>query len=142
MSASPTSRSELHLPTHIFVLVHLVHTALTFQLSDDFSRVLHNDLIWAEVAVAAHTVSAVGCLHDFHANAVLAALVAASSKLCKCSILTVLGSNVAVVLVAFVEHDAVLAILGATIPRRANALGVTEMRNFAPVILRVANEAV
>ena len=58
--------------TNLVVLVLLVHSSIALLLGDDLARVLENDLMRLERAVAAHTIPTVCRLDHIDANVVLA----------------------------------------------------------------------
>ena len=120
--------------THIVVLVLIVHASFTFLLRDDFTGVLHDDLIGLEIAVAPDTVATVRSLDHFNTNTILATLAATCCQISKGAIVAMLLSDVAVVVIAFVKHDSVLAVVAAAIFRATHTLGVVEGRDLAPVI--------
>lgn len=86
---------------------------ITLILSNDLARVLHNNLIGLKCTVRSYTMATVHCLHDFNAYVVFAAGFTSFLQFCEGSIRAAL-THVAISLVAFVEHEAVKAILVAT----------------------------
>ena len=58
---------------HRIVLVDFVHAPLTFLFSNDFTRILHNDLVGFETTIAAHAIASIGGLDNLNADSVLSA---------------------------------------------------------------------
>lgn len=129
--------------TYIVVLVDFVHSSLTLLFRDNFSRVFHDNLVRLEAPVAADSVSTVRCLDHLNANTVFPALISPSCEICKGTVRTVLLSNAAVAVVAFVEHNSILAIVPAAVFGLADTLGhVVIVGGLPPNILGVSNESV
>jgi hypothetical protein len=128
--------------TNLIVLVFVVHASLALFLRDDLTRVFHNDLIRVEVAIAANAIATVRGLDNLDANTVLAAFASTSHEIGKGAVVAKLLANIAIVVVAFVEHDSVLAILATAIVGSAHTLRVVEHWEFAPIVLRITNETI
>lgn len=95
--------------TYLVLLVRRPHTLLTFGLSDDFSRVFHNDLVWFKCAVTANTVSAIWRFDNLNTNIVLPSGLSSLLELVEATVTTI-AAQAAIAVVAFVEHVAVLAV--------------------------------
>jgi hypothetical protein len=130
--------------SHLVVFVNLVHAALTLNLSDNLTGILHDDLVGLEAAVAANAVTTIRSLDNLNTNSVLAAPRSTGCEISESTVGAMLLPDIAVVLVALVQHDSVLAAFATTVLRLANALGrvIVEVRRLAPVVLGVANEAI
>ena len=95
--------------THLVLLVRRSHPFLAFRLSDDLSRVFHDDLIWVECAVTANTVSTIWRFDDLDTDVVLPSGLGSLLELVEATVTTI-ATQAAIAVVAFVEHIAVLAI--------------------------------
>lgn len=130
--------------TDLIVLVNLVHAALAFLFRNDLNRVLHDDLIWLKAAIAANPVPPVARLDDFHAHAIPAALLGAFLKILEGAVLAMRLADIAVRLIALIEHDAILAVLAAAVFDLADTLRrkVLKMRRLLPIGSCVADKSV
>lgn len=130
--------------TYFIVLVLLIHATLTLGLSDDLTRVLHDDLVGLETAVAPHAVSTIRGLENLNTNAESTTLLGTLSQILECAVLAVVLANIAVGVVALIQHDAVLAVLGATIVGLADALRlvILEVISLSPVGTGISDEAI
>jgi hypothetical protein len=121
-------------PTYSVVLVDLVHATIALVNGDDLARVLHDDLVGLEAAIRADAVASIRCLDHLDADAVLAALGLALREVGEGAVRAVFFADVAVALVAFVEHNPVLAVFGAAVLLGAYALGeIAQVRRLLPV---------
>lgn len=126
------------------MFVFFSHSSLALFLGDNLTSILHDDLVRAEAAVASHAVATIRRLDDFYTNAILATLGTSCLQIGKGSVVADFLAHVAVVLVAFVKHAAVLAVLAAGVVRLAYTLGlvISPMVTLSPVVFRVANKSV
>jgi hypothetical protein len=111
-----------HTQTNLVGLVFFVHSALALGLGNDLAVVFHNDLAGFEAAVAPDAVAAVRRLEHLNADPVLVTPEPALRQVGKRAIGAVRPANVAVCVVALVQHAAVLAAVSAAILGIANAL--------------------
>jgi hypothetical protein len=130
--------------TYLVILVDFVHSSFAFLLGDDLARILHDDLVRLEAAIAADAVAAVGRLDDLDSHAVLAAPGSPGCQVGKGSIRAARLADVAVCVVALVEHDSVLARLAAAVLWLAYTLGliIEDVRHLFPDFLGLANEPI
>ncbi len=125
------------------MFVDLIHSPVALFLCYNLTSIFHDDLVRLEAAVAADSVTAVRRLDNLDTDAILAALGSTSSQGRKGTVCAQVFAQVAVPLIALVEHDAVLAVVTTALVGRANAFGdVVEVRSLAPVVFGVANESV
>lgn len=96
--------------TYFSVLVTTMHTIVTFFLSNNLARVFNNDLIRFERAVGTNPVAAVDCFAYLDTNVVLTASLCTFAEGLEGTIGAVIGADVAIAIIAFVEHETVMAI--------------------------------
>lgn len=96
---------------YLVVFVPVFHALFAFVLRNNLSCVFDNDLVWLKCTIASDTVSPICCLDDFDADVVLPALFVALLETFKGPIVAVIGADVAVCVVAFVEHVPVQAVV-------------------------------
>lgn len=130
--------------TYLIALILLVHSALTFSLCDDLTGVFHDDLVRLEASVASNSITAICGLDDLHANAEATALLGPRIQPLESAVLTVLLANVAIRIVALVEHYAVLAVLSTPILGLANTLRliVLEVISLSPVCSSISDKSI
>lgn len=130
--------------TYLVIFVDFIHSSFTFFFGNDLARILHDDLVRLEAAIAADAIAAVGRLDDLDTHAILATSSSTSGELRKRAVRAILLANVAVGLVAFIQHDPVLAALAAAVLWLAHTLGliIEDMRHLFPDFLGFANESV
>lgn len=121
--------------THFVVLVLLVHPALALGFGNDLSCVLHDDLVGFESAIASYTVATVRGLDDLDTHTIGTTLLGAFLQVLERAVLAAVFADIAVGVVALIQHDAVLTILCASVVTLANTLRlvVLEVIRLAPV---------
>lgn len=77
-----------------------------------------------KAAIAANAMATIRSLDYFNADPVLSTPVSAGSEVCEGSVLAECWPDITVGRVTLVEHDSVLAALGAAILRGADAFGL------------------
>lgn len=107
--------------TYLVVLVPLPHPVVTLVLRDNLPGVLYDDLMGFEGPIAANPIPTISSLDDLDAKVIFSARLVTLPEILKGSVSAVLGSNVAVHAVTFVEHEAVEAMLVTACVVRANA---------------------
>jgi hypothetical protein len=129
---------------YLIILVNLIHSSFAFLFRNNLTRVLHDDLVRPEAAVAADAVASVRRLDHLDSDAVLAASSPPSREVSKCSVRAEGPADIAVCVVAFVKHDSVLAALAASVFRVAHTLGliIENVWHLLPDFLGSANESV
>ena len=97
-----------------------------------------------KAAVATHTIASVFGLEHLNTYAVTTALLGSFSEHLESPVLTELFANITVGLITLVQHDAILAILCASIFRSAYTLGskILEVRSLLPNGRGLANKTV
>jgi hypothetical protein len=130
--------------TYLIILVLFVHPALTFRFRDDLARVLHDNLVGFETAVAADAVAAVTRLDNLHTDTVPAALLGALLQVLKRAVLAMVLAEVAVCVIALVQHDAILTVLIAAVFGPANAPGreIPKMGRLFPIRSRIPDKTI
>ena len=94
---------------YLIILVPVLHPIITLILRDNLTRILHNNLMWFEGPIAANAVTSICSLDDLDANIVFAPFLVAFLELLKAAVAATLGANIAISIVALVEHVAVQA---------------------------------
>lgn len=118
----------IHFNTYLVITVLLSHAALALILRDDFSSILHNDLIRLESSASSHTKALLLSLHHIHANAESSTLLASLLEVSELSIAAPLHIEMAIGVIALIEHVLILAALitaclrGADTARRGKGL--------------------
>lgn len=130
--------------THLVVLVLLIHSTFTLLVGDDLARVLHNDLMRFKAAVATHTISSVFGLEDLNTYAVTTSFLGSFREHLESPVLAELLADVAVGIIALVQHNTILAVLCASVFRRTYTLGrkILEVRGLLPYRRGLADETV
>lgn len=123
------------------MLVDRPHSFLTLCLSDNLTRVLHNDLVGLKGAVTPNTVPTIGRLDDFHADVVLASSLGPLLKLLETAVATLL-THPAITFITLVEHVTVLTFLVAARFWRAHALGQLTVLVCPPYTARLSHKDV
>ncbi|KAI6763614.1 hypothetical protein HG531_013002 [Fusarium graminearum] len=101
--------------THLVVFIDLRHAALTLLLGNDFTSVLHDDLVRPEASIASYTVSTVRGLDHLNTNSILSAPVSSCCQIRERTVGAIFLASVAILLIAFIQHNSVLTTLAATI---------------------------
>jgi hypothetical protein len=130
--------------TDLVVFVYLVHPAITLFLGDNLARVLHDDLVGFEAAVGTHSITSIFRLEHFNTGPVSTTFLGTLLKILESSVGTQGLADVAVGLVAFIQHDPVLTLLCASIFGLTHALGleVIKVRSLLPIRGSVTDETV
>lgn len=136
-----SARRLKHVQTYLIVLVYRSHSPLAFSLSDDFTRVFHNDLVGLECAVAANSVAAILCFNDLDTNVVLATDFGSVLKLFKAPIATV-RAQPAIAIITLVQHVPILAIFVAASLLRTHTVGQVDMLVCAPYAPSISHKDV
>ena len=97
--------------TYLVVLVILIHASITFIFCNNLASILDDDLMRVKAAVASYAVAAISSLDDFDTNPVLATALPAFLQISEGAIGAMTLTGCAIVVITFVEHDSVLAIL-------------------------------
>jgi hypothetical protein len=129
---------------YLVVLIHLIHPPLTLFLGDDLSSVFHDDLVGAEATIAPDAVAPIARFYDLNTNAEPATLLGSILKELEGAVGAMGEADIAVRLVALVQHDAVLALVATALLGLADALRlvVLEVRCLLPVGASTTNESV
>lgn len=90
-----------------------MHTLIALLLRNDLSSVLDNDLIRLKGAIWTYPVPTINGLHDLDANIVFSTCLASVLQFCKGAVGAQFRANVAIAVIAFVEHKAVHAVFAA-----------------------------
>ena len=107
--------------THLIVLIGSPHAPLALCLCDNLARILNDNLVRLKAPIAAHAIPTVLSLNDLDANVELAACFAALAETAEAAVPAEFFRKLAIRVVTFVEHEAVLAIFVATSLTRAGA---------------------
>lgn len=129
---------------YLIILINFIHSSFAFLFGDDLACILHDDLVRLEAAIAADAIAAVRRLDNLDADAIFSAPVSPGCQIGKGAVRAFGLANVAICVVAFVEHDSVLARLGAAILWLAHTLGliIENVWHLFPDFFGFANESV
>ena len=108
---------------YLCIFVELMHALITFFLSDDLASIFHDDLVWLKCPIRPNAMSTINGLADFDTDSVFPTSFGSLTQLFKGTICAMFWSDVAIAIVAFVEHEAVETILIATAFRSTDAFG-------------------
>jgi hypothetical protein len=117
------SWTRLSIP-YLVILVHLSHPPIALALCNDLPRVFYNYLIGFKGSVAANSIPTICRLDYFNSNIILAAGLVALAKIFEAPVSTVFTTDVAIVIVAFVKHESIEAVLITAGLGFADALGL------------------
>lgn len=104
------SRVEEVKDSYLVVSIFFLHSPLTLFLCNDLARILYNDLAGLESAARSNTKPFVDRLDQLYAHVVLVASLVAFFQVGETSVLAELGADVAVAVIALVEHISVLTV--------------------------------
>lgn len=129
---------------YLVVLIHFIHPPLTLLLGDNLSGVFHDDLVGAEAAIAPDAVAPIARFYHLNTNAEPSTLLSPILEELEGAVGAMGEADIAVRLVALVEHDAVLALVSTALLGLADTLGlvVLEVRSLFPVGTSTTNEPV
>lgn len=96
---------------YLIIFVAILHPLIALILCDDLASILDNDLVWFKRPITADAISTISCLDHFDPDIILSTLLVPLLETFKCPIVAVLGADVAVGVVAFVEHVAVQTVV-------------------------------
>jgi hypothetical protein len=130
--------------THFVVLVILRHASLALWFRDDFPSILDNNLACSKASVGANPVAAVLGLDDLDSNAILASLGPPFVEICKCTVVTKLGTNSAVPIVTLIEHHSIIAVVATSSLFFADAarIEVSKVLRLLPQRSSIADKAI
>lgn len=129
---------------YLVILVDFIHSSFAFLFGDDLACVFHDDLVRLEAAIAADAIAAVRRLDNLDTDAIFSALGSPGRQVGKGTVCAFGLANVAICVVAFVEHDSVLTRLGTAILWLAHTLGliIENVWHLFPDFFGFANESV
>ena len=90
-------------------------------LGDYFAGIFDHNLIGFKSTIGSYAVTSISRLHHFHTNVVFSPLFASFFQVSKGAVCAMLRTNVAIVVITFVEHETIKAIFITTILLLTNA---------------------
>ena len=126
--------------TYFGVFIALFHAVITLILSYYLTCIFYDDLIRLKSSICPNAVASIDSFHDLNSNPVFAPGLAPLSQIRKSTICAMIGPNLAVVIVTFIQHETVVAIFAATGLWRTLARRILLGFGFLPYISCIANK--
>lgn len=108
---------------HLIVLVLVFHAIIALILRDNLSCIFDDDLMWFEGSITSDTIATIRCLDHLDSNVVFAPPFVPFLELLEATIAATIGADIAVGIIALVEHMTIKAIVITSTSERTDASG-------------------